>query len=113
MTSEDDLVPVWVSVRSSDGIVSVMMLVDTHVGVAIYEGDTYKDIGQVREERWTEFNERLGVTTTKRGWRWNYDEIEWGRHTGRTRTKGAAIAAILAAGGYRQVPAEAPNPGLF
>jgi hypothetical protein len=111
--SDDDLIPVLLTVRPSDGKISVMPLLDTPVGTAIYEGDTYTVIGQIKETKWLERNPRLGVTTTKKGWAWYYDEEEYGKEQGTATTKKAAVAAVLAAGGYREAPPNATNQGLF
>lgn len=110
---DDDLIPVMLTVRASDGKISVMPLLDTPVGTAIYEGDAYKAIGQIEETKWLERNPRLGTTTTKKGWAWHYDEPEYGRESGTTTTKKAAVAAVLEAGGYREAPPNATNQGLF
>jgi len=109
----EDLIPVMVNVRPSDNVVSVLMLLETPIGTAIYEGDGYKRIGQVKESTWTEFDERLKVTRNRKGWTWWYDEQEWGRSTGRAKTKRAAIEAMLLAGGYVEAPPNAANPGLW
>ena len=54
--TDDDLIPVHLTVRRSDGVVSVRMLLDTPVGVALVDGELYKRRGQVREATGTTKN---------------------------------------------------------
>lgn len=110
---DDELIPVMLNVRPSDGAVSVMMLLDTPIGTALVEGDSYKTIGQVQEETWQEKNPRTGNMRKMKGYAWWYDEAEFGQESGREMTKAAAVAAVLEAGGYREAPKNAANPGLF
>lgn len=49
----DAPIPVMVTVRPADGIVSVLPLLETPVGLALYEGDTYRRIGQISPTNWT------------------------------------------------------------
>ena len=107
-----DLIPVHVTVRPSDGVVSVRMLVETRAGIALYDGDVYNRIGQIREGQWTG-KDRHGFTTRKKGWVWFYDEEEWGSESGVATTKAKALTALLEAGGYAVAEANAENPGLF
>jgi hypothetical protein len=109
----DDLIPVMLTVRPSDGLVSVHLLLETPVGIAIYEGDSYKAIGQVKEGKWIEHNPRTKVTTTKKGWLWFYDEKGFGKETGSATTRKEAIQQVLLAGGYQEAPPNAANQGLF
>lgn len=110
---DDDLLDVMVNFRKSDGKVSILLLVDTPVGLALYEGDVYKAIGQVTAATWEERHPRTGAISKKKGYSWWYDEEEYGQATGRAFTTKAAVAAILAAGGYREAPPNATNQGLF
>lgn len=109
----DDLIPVLVTVRKADGKVSVLMLLETPVGTALYEGDVYKAIGQITPATWTERNPRTKAVTQKKGWSWWYDEAEYGSESGHATTSKAAIAAVLNAGGYVEAPPNATNQGLF
>lgn len=108
----DEPIPVWVTVRPSDGVVSVLLLLDTPVGLALYEGDEYIRIGQIKEAEWMEAN-RQGVRTKKKGYSWYHDEEEYGQTTGREPTKAKALAALLLTAGYREAPPNATNQGLF
>jgi hypothetical protein len=108
-----DHLPVLLHVRKSDNVVSVRMLLETPIGLAEFEGDGYKRIGQLREVEWNEFDKRARVTRRKKGWQWWYDEEEWGSATGKAKTKAEALAALLDAGGYVEAPPNATNQGLF
>lgn len=107
-----DLIPVHLSVR--DGRVSVLMLLDLPGGgMARYEGDVWKQIGYVHQftQRHKNPISRLNVETTV--WTWHYDEQEFDRENGNATSKIKAVKAILAAGGYREVPDTATIPDLL
>lgn len=108
----EPLLPCMVTVRTSDGLVSVLPLLETPIGLAIYAGDTYMRIGQVRPTEWEEEN-RLGRVVKKKGTAWFLDSPEYGSTNGRETTQKAAVAALLAAAGYIEAPPNAANPGLF
>lgn len=108
-----DLIPVHLNVRSSDGVISVQMLLETRLGIGVVDGEPYKRIGQIRNMPKKFYLERNGQTTTKEGFQWYYDEPEWGRTNGWEPTKAAAVTACLKAGGYVEAKANAANPGLF
>lgn len=113
MTEGDDLVPVMLTIRLTDGKVSVCNLHQTSEGLAIEATDTYRPIGQIREATWQEEDPKTGFLRKKKGWTWWYDERGYGGATGRALVKKAAVAALLGAGGYREAPPNAANPGLF
>ena len=115
MTSvaDDAPLPVWVSVRSSDGVVSVYMLVETPVGIAEWIGDVYRDVGQVSQAERKRVNPKTGLTVTTREWLWRYSESGMPAATGYEKSRDLAIQAVLKAGHYVEVPPEASNPGLF
>lgn len=102
-----------VTVRKSDGAVSVLPLLETRIGLAIYDGDVYRRIGQIRPAEWTEPGRREGVVLRRKGFAWYFDDEEFGRDSGHEVTQREAIAALLAAGGYGEAPPNAANPGLF
>jgi hypothetical protein len=101
------------TVRPSDGAISVMPFLDTPVGTAIYEGDSYKRIGQITYGKRETKSPRTGYTRTEKGWNWWYDEEEYGRAGGFEPTKKAAVQAVLTAGGYVEAPPNVANQGLF
>lgn len=103
----DDLIPCMVAIRSSDGAVSVLPLLETPIGLAIHESDTYRRIGQVRPTT------REEPGRHKKGTAWYFDDPEYGKDSGRELTQKAAVAALLKAGGYVEAPPNAANPGLF
>lgn len=112
MNQEHDLIPVHLTVRPSDGVVSVRMLLATPVGIALVDGDLYKRIGQVREATGNERN-KYGLTVKRKGWTWFYDEAEWGSAVGSEPTKRKAVEALLREGGYVEAKPDATNQGLF
>ncbi len=101
-----------VTIRRNDGKVSVLNLYATPEGLAIKATDTYRPIGQVREATWVEVNPSTGHSVKKKGWGWWYDEQGYGAASGTVATKTEAVALVLEAGGYRQAPSNAANPGL-
>lgn len=109
----DDLITCMVAIRPSDGAVSVLPLLETPIGLALYEADTYRRIGQVRPVTWEEPGRREGSTVKKKGTAWYFDDVEYGKASGRELTQKAAVAALLKAGGYVEAPPNAANPGLF
>lgn len=108
-----DLIPVWLNVRQSDGVISVCMLLETPVGLALVDGEPYKRIGQVRNQTRVVKNQRVGSTTKQNGFQWYFDEEQWGASNGWEPTRTAAIRACLRAGGYIEAPPNAANGGLF
>jgi len=108
-----DLIPCMVAVRPSDGAVSVFPLLETSIGLAIYEGDSYRRIGQIRPTTWEEPGRRANTTVKRKGTAWFFDDPEYGKESGRETTQKAAVAALLRAGGYVEAPPNAANPGLF
>lgn len=110
--SDDDLIPVLLNVRDSDGSVSVRMLLDTPIGTALVDGEGYDRIGQIKPATWQEQN-RLGASRKMRGWAWYYDDPKYGSATGHETTKAAAIAAILNEGGFTEAPPNATTQPLF
>lgn len=109
----EDPIPCMVAIRPSDGAVSVFPLLETPIGLAIYEGDSYRRIGQIRAVTWEEPGRRKGSVVKKKGTAWYFDDIEYGKDSGRELTQKAAVAALLKAGGYIEAPPNAANPGLF
>lgn len=108
-----DLTPCMATVRAADGAVSVLPLLETPVGLALYEGDTYQRIGQLQAKEWTEPGKREGTTVKRKGTAWFYDVAEYGQDEGFETTAKAAKAALLQRGGYVEAPPNAVNPGLF
>jgi len=108
----EDLIPVRLTVRSSDGAISVQPLLVTRIGIAEVDGDGYKRIGQVVKMRSKHLGARDQVVVQE-GFAWYYDEPEYGRNNGWERTKARAVQACLRAGGYQEAPENAANPGLF
>lgn len=109
----EDPIPCMIAIRPSDGAVSVLPLLETPIGLAIYEGDTYRRIGQVRHIAWTEPGRKKDTVVKRKGVAWFFDDPEYGQDQGRELTQKAAVAALLKAGGYIEAPANAANPGLF
>lgn len=109
----DAPIPVMATVRPADGIVSVLPLLETALGLALYEGDTYRRIGQIHPTEWTEPGRREGQVMKRKGFAWFFDDVEYGQDNGREFTANKAKAALLAAGGYVEAPPNAVNPGLF
>jgi hypothetical protein len=108
----DDLIPVHLSVR--DGRVSVLMLLDLPGGgMARYEGDVWKQIGYVHQYTQVHQNPISRLTVETKVWAWHYDEQEFDRAHGNATSKTKAVQAILAAGGYREVPDTATIPDLL
>jgi len=110
--SDDDLIPVHLAIRDTDGTVSVRMLLETPIGNALVDGEGYERIGQIKQDTWREEN-RLGATRKVRGWAWYYDDPRYGEATGRETTKAAAIKALLEEGGYIEAPPNAATQPLF
>lgn len=109
----DAPLPVMATVHPTTGVVSVRLLVETPVGLALYEGDEYFRIGQIRPGQWDQRHERLGTTTHKTGFFWYYDEPGYGTDNGTALTKPAALRALLKRAGYVQAQPNATNQGLF
>ncbi len=109
---EEEPLPAMVTVRPSDGKVSIRLLLETRAGLALYDGDLYKTIGQIRPAV-TAVKNRHGSMTTKKGFSWFYDEEEYGREQGWEPTSKAAVAALLSVGGYVEAAPNATNQGLF
>jgi len=105
--------PVMLTVRRSDGKISVLLLLETPDGLALHEDDRYFAIGQVRKSEWTEKSPRTGGMIERKGWVWYYDEEGYGSQNGKEMTERAAVAAVLSAGNYVEAPPNAVNPGLF
>lgn len=102
--SEEKAEPVHLSVRKSDGVVSVRLLLETPVGLALVDGDEYVRIGQVLP---------IDKPQGKDKFRWHHDEAEWGGATGTAGTHAAALKALLAHAGYRESQPNETNQGLF
>lgn len=101
--------PVLVDVRASDGVVCVRDLIETHVGLALVDGEGYRRIGQVQP-----FEQRDGYgVLVKKTWRWFYDEFEWGHAWGDERSRSAAVDALIHHAGYYQARPNAANQGIF
>lgn len=105
-----DLTPCMATVRAADGAVSVLPLLETPVGLALYEGDTYQRIGQLQAKEWTEPGKREGTTVKRKGTAWFYDVAEYGQDEGFETTAKAAKAALLQRGGVCRGTAERGKP---
>jgi hypothetical protein len=101
------------TLRRSDGRISVLNLYLTPEGLALNGDESYRSIGQVKKVHWTEQNPRTGLPNKKEGWGWWYDERGYGGARGTEMIKDAAVAAVLRAGGYVEAPPNATNVGLF
>lgn len=106
-----DLIPVHVSERR--GHVSVVMLVDLPGGgMARYEGDVWKEIGIIHPTVIRE-RDRFQITRKREMFAWYYQEPDLPELAGHEKTRAKALAAILDAGGYYEVPDTATIPSLF
>lgn len=111
MSTEDDgYTPVLVSEKH--GHVSVLMLLGTGKKHALYEGDRWKEIGQVVEVVST-YTNRQGFTAKKSVWRWHFDELEYDKDSGEEPTKAKAIAELLERGQYEVAEPNSTIPDLF
>lgn len=88
------------------------MLLGEGKKLAIYEGDRWKEIGQVHEVTQPHTN-RQGSVSQRKMWMWHFDELEYDKARGYEPTKAKAIAELLKYGLYVVADENATIPDLF